>query len=428
MTWRKQMIINFNNGMEITDPFTPIIWECLGFKFKNKDMIDKLNSFNKRHNPMMKNSDDGNISYHLIYNNNNISSLILKVNATNTKKFVEDISPVSYSSLLPRYQVKINKIEDKKYLLSYFDNKNNEKLLSSYVNLPPFQSDFNQINLDNIEILQDNLYLATTYFLTTSAILFKDEESLNEKITSMEGIISDKSDYQGICKGIAGRVLFANVYINTFTGLRFYEIGFVCKGNEFIVYMPSNYLSKFPQNGDYILCHNLAVFGEILNIYDGKANSHIAHPKFDNNEQILTLYMQYVAGYDDNVVRIKRDEIFDGDIKINYLSITLFPDKIKVKAELFKLDHPAITINMTKDGNFEQEIHELKKLKLKPNHDFVEDLVDGVYWYVIYKDIYLEGHENIPSNIVDIKKILNFDEIIDALRKDYINSIKKNKD
>ena len=116
MTWRKQMIINFNNGMEITDPFTPIIWECLGFKFKNKDMIDKLNSFNKRHNPMMKNSDDGNISYHLIYNNNNISSLILKVNATNTKKFVEDISPVSYSSLLPRYQVKINKIEDKEII------------------------------------------------------------------------------------------------------------------------------------------------------------------------------------------------------------------------------------------------------------------------------------------------------------------------
>ena len=170
------------------------------------------------------------------------------------------------------------------------------------------------------------------------------------------------------------------------------------------------------------------MFGEILNIYDGKANSHIARPKFDNNEQILTLYMQYVTGYDDNVVRIKRDEIFDGDIKINYLSITLFPDKIKVKGELFKLDHPAITINMTKDGNFEQEIHELKKLKLKLNHDFVEDLVDGVYWYVIYKDIYLEGHENIPSNIVDIKKILNFDEIIDALRKDYINSIKKNKD
>ena len=93
---------------------------------------------------------------------------------------------------------------------------------------------------------------------------------------------------------------------------------------------------------------------------------------------------------------------------------------IKAVASLYVGEEKPISITIHKDGDFESKINKLAKLKIKPNHDFVEDLIDGVYWYVIYNDIFLEGHDNLPEIIVKIKKILEFDKIIDVLKKSYL--------
>lgn len=425
------MIINFNNGDTIIDPYTPILWECLGFKFRNDDLIYKLNNFNKRHNPMTKHSTEDNTIYHLVYDDDNVSSLILKVSSNGTQQFVEDVFPISYSPLIPKYLIKLKNNDENKYFFTYFDNKNGKKLFSSFVNLPNFQVDMKRIDAEYDALVPNKEYIVSSYLLSTSAIIYKDEETLKEKLGDDESLFSDYNDCQDILSSIAGKVIFSNVHINSFTGLRFHEIGFICKNNQFVVYLPSNYLNKFPRIGDYIYCSHFSLFAEVRCLNDEKSkykpNSHVDKKQYKLDESILTLKMQYLKGYENNIIKIKKDDIFDGDVKIKSLSVWLYKDKIKVNAEMYENGKPPISINIVKDGDFKMEIQKLKRLKIKPNHDFVEDLIDGVYWYAVYNDIYIEGHDNLPNTIEEIKKIIDFNEMIEALQKTYKNSLNDDK-
>lgn len=432
------MIINFNDKSAVLEKYTPLSWECLGFKFRNDDTIYKLNCINKHHNPLLKKTNDSDISYHLIYDNNCISSLILKIIADGNQKLIDNISPICYSSIIPKYKTKLEKIENNnKYLFTFFDNKNNDKLFSCYTSLPFFQDDIKKIDINSDQIVEGGDYILSSYIMTTSAYVFDDEESFKTKIFNINNKVISDYELEGFSHendssviSIGGKVLSANVHFNIFTGLRFYEIMFVCKNNKFIAYMPSNFLNKFPSKGDYICCYQFMLSSEIVSKIEDKnyhANSHIEGKFIKEKSPILHLDMQYIKGFENNIVKIKKDTVFDGDFKIRFIDIKLYKTKIKVSASISKDNEKSQIINISKDGNFANEIKKLEKLKLTPKHDFVEDLIDGVYWYATYKDIYFEGHENRPTIIEDIKSIINFNEIIDALHSVYNEIIKNNK-
>lgn len=423
------MIINFNNGSNENE-YTPLLWECLGFRFRNDDLIYKLNCFNKRHNPMTKVVPGENFLYHLVFDDDNISSLILRVTSDEKSKFVDDVCPVSYSANIPKYNVKLENNAQKKYLFSFFDNRNGDFLFNSYVNLSSFQRDLNRLNIGLSEIKIGEDYILNCYIMSTFALIYNDESTLKEKVLNDNlQVFADFSkplSQSETLTSIAGKIAFINVDFNLFTGLRFYEIGFVCRQNLFVVYIPSNYLNKFPKVNDYILISDFVVFGEIFSEKhpSTKQIPYIATSHYDKKIKsadnfILNLTMKYIKGYE-NVVKINKDEIFDGEIKIKYISIKLYNNVIKAVASLYVGEEKPISITINKDGDFESKINKLAKLKIKPNHDFVEDLIDGAYWYVIYNDIYLEGHDNLPEIIVKIKKILEFDKIIDVLKKSYL--------
>ena len=418
------MIIKFNKDNYL-EKYTPHLWECLGFKFRNEDLIYKLNCFNKRHNPMFKVPDDENCIYHLIYDYKNVTSLILKVSNDRDTKIIKELQPVSYSTGIPKYNAELINKSDNKYIFSFFDNKNNNFLLSSEVELSLFQRDLNKIDNKMQNIVVGKNYIISSYLLSLSVFTSNNKELFKEKLSSLKYHTISDFDIENkefSSQAIAGRIMYIKNLINIFTGLRFYEIGFVCKQNMFVVYLPSYCFNIVPKIDDFICCLDYTMKGEIISIKDNTCYQPTSHTdifKCKNDNYILNLKMDYLKGYE-NIVKIKNDEIFDGNVKISSLHLKIYDKKMTISADMYENNKDSVNVKVTQDKNFNDILKKLNKITFQPHYNDVEDLVDGVYWFVDYKGKYVEGHDETPEIIKNIKSIIEFDKIIKILHKTYI--------
>lgn len=409
--------------------YTPPLWDCLGFRFKEEDALYKINNITKTQHPLIKSLPNSKTKYHLIYNPACMAALVMKVTPKNNQAvIIEEIYPSSFSGRAPIYDTILNKIDNNKFYFSIYSN--DKIILQSQVLLPPDQRDllsFIDKNDKNIEIKENNHYNLIYYLLTSLVNIYPDFDSFKDAIKDKTDIYSDITENKDTevkdFFNIAGQVYNCKIVLNRYTGRRFLEIEFAYNNTRFIVYTSTNSVVRLPKRNEYILCRMCRAQGEISP--SDKTTSQIDESLPANNRPVLEFDVEYLYGYD-NTIKFKKDDAFDSDIKIEYINIRLFENVIRLESAAFKDAGKRQKIFLSKDGNYEKEIEELKVLNFQEHRESPENLIEGRYWFIRYGDKYIEGFENTPSIIEDIKRIVGFDEIIDVIKFRYNQDQKKN--
>ena len=409
--------------------YTPASWDCLGFRFKETDMLYKINNIAKAHRPLVKSLPDDKFKYHLIFNNTSLPALVMKVSPKDGQTvIIDEIYPLCFSGRIPIYNAVLNKIIDDNLNFVVYDKSGDNILLQSQVLLPPDQRDLLYF-IDNdtkIEIKENNKYNLILYLLTPVVDVYHDLSNFKKAMQNISDIYSDITENINSSEkdsfNIAGKINSVKILLNHYTGRRFLEIEFIYKNSRFIAYTSTKSVEKLPKQNEYIVCKQCTAQGEI--ILDNNITSTPEKSSLKKTSPILEFDIEYLYSYD-STVKFKKDEIFDGDIKIEYINVRLYNNAIKLQAAVFKNMHDRQEIFLTKDGNFEKEIEELKELNFQENREQSENLIEGRYWFIRYGDMYIEGFENTPTIIDAVKRIINFDEIIEVIKLKYIQKQEK---
>ncbi len=402
--------------------YTPILWDCLGFRFKDDAVLFKINNITKVQRPLVKTIPNSKTKFHLVYNPLCMAALVMKVTAKDEKTVsIDEIYPSSFSGRVPIYDACLDKIDGDKFCFTIYND--DSAILQTQVLLPPDQYKLlNFMNNDGkiVEIKENCHYNLFYYLLTPLVNIYPDLDSLKASLQDRDDVYSDVTESRNITQketiNIAGQIYGCKIVLNRYTGRRFLEIEFIYNNTRFIVYTPTVMIDKLPKRNQYIFCRHCVALGEASPA--NKITSKAEKPVTENNPPVLEFDVEYLYGYD-NTIKFKKDNAFDGDIKIEYINIRLFEDVIKIESAVFKNATDRQDLFLAKDGDYKSEIEELKTLDFQENREPPENLIEGRYWFVRYNDKYIEGFENTPSIIEDIKRIVNFDEIIDVIKSRY---------
>lgn len=180
---------------------------------------------------------------------------------------------------------------------------------------------------------------------------------------------------------------------------------------------------RLPKRNEYIVCKLCKAQGEITST--DKITSAAQKPLPAKNNPILEFDIEYLYSYD-NTIKFKKDDVFDGEIKIEFINVRLYANIIRLQSAAYRDAKSRQEIFLAKNGNYEKEIEKLKTLNFQEHRESPENLIEGRYWFIRYGNHYIEGFENTPSIIEDIKKIIDFDEIVDVIKQKYDSDSKNN--
>lgn len=417
------MIENFDKT------YTPPLWDCLGFRFKEEDVLYKINNITKVQRPLVKSSPDGKIKYHLIFNPASMTALVMKVTPKNDQAvIIEEIYPSSYSGRTPTYNAFLEKIIDEKFYFSIYSN--DKIILQSQVLLPPDQRDLLCYIADNdesIEIKEKSQYNLILYLLSPIIDIYPDAKSFKASLEDKDDVYSDITENKDLPDkeffNIAGKIYNVRIVLNRYTGRRFLEIEFIYNNSRFVTYFSSKYMMRLPKRNEYIVCKLCKAQGEITST--DKITSAAQKPLPAKNNPILEFDIEYLYSYD-NTIKFKKDDVFDGEIKIEFINVRLYANIIRLQSAAYRDAKSRQEIFLAKNGNYEKEIEKLKTLNFQEHRESPENLIEGRYWFIRYGNHYIEGFENTPSIIEDIKKIIDFDEIVDVIKQKYDSDSKNN--
>ena len=409
--------------------YTPPLWDCLGFRFKEEDVLYKINNITKTQHPLIKSLPNSKTKYHLIYNPACMAALVMKVTPKNNQAvIIEEIYPSSFSGRVPIYDTILNKIDNNKFYFSIYSN--DKIILQSQVLLPPDQRDLLCYIADNdesIEIKEKSQYNLILYLLSPIIDIYPDAKSFKAALEDKDDVYSDITENKDLPDkeffNIAGKIYNVRIVLNRYTGRRFLEIEFIYNNSRFVTYFSSKYMMRLPKRNEYIVCKLCKAQGEITST--DKITSAAQKPLPAKNNPILEFDIEYLYSYD-NTIKFKKDDVFDGEIKIEFINVRLYANIIRLQSAAYRDAKSRQEIFLAKNGNYEKEIEKLKTLNFQEHRESPENLIEGRYWFIRYGNHYIEGFENTPSIIEDIKKIIDFDEIVDVIKQKYDSDSKNN--
>lgn len=410
------------------EKYTPLVWECLGYKFIDDELLDFLNSLHGFNSMTRIENFDGE-EYICIFDEIGQTCIYLTVDE---EKNVNRVLPFSINAKNQTHYIKLlSKIENYGFQISLINGYHESKAIA--VESPSYQLNKQSVLLDEKgeteKISLNFIYSASIFICAEKVEIYKNEKEY-ENITSnkfTKDIITyplyenNKEDEEEIISAnttIIGQIKEIHNYINQFTGLRYFLLIISTMGGDFAMYVPSHYLRQLPDINSIIVAKDAFFYAELLEPfnYDKVLSGNIKNSlkpisklnsftfaankikKLNNNSEIK-LDIGIFDEINLNITDENSNKIYAEGII--YRGISLSPKRYRTEIivdtnKIFKgLRNLGVYIGYAE--------HKLNTL-------------NGVYWQFSFDGKYFEGFEDKPQIIEKVKNILNFDEIIEKLK------------